>query len=110
LQFPERRKRRGQNDDENTVAHAPEIIRESLESQLHHPAEQLSVLYLVPISLLLNYSSATLRDGQKSLARKLRKRATDLLARLDSGSMEQIAVSVSDLRAARWHLKISSPE
>jgi hypothetical protein len=52
-------------------------------------------------SLLLDYSSATLRAGQKSLSRKLRKRASDLLARLNSRSTEEMTVSVSALRAAK---------
>jgi tetratricopeptide (TPR) repeat protein len=49
-------------------------------------------------SLLLDYSSATLRAGKKSLSRKLRRRAMDLLARLKSPSRDQMTVSLSDLR------------
>jgi hypothetical protein len=52
-------------------------------------------------SLLLDYSSATLRAGKKSLSRKLRRRATDLLARLKSRSRDQMTVSLSDLRVAQ---------
>jgi len=51
--------------------------------------------------LLLDYSSASLRAGNKSLSRKLRKRATELLARLNSQSPDQMTVSVRDLRAAK---------
>jgi tetratricopeptide (TPR) repeat protein len=52
-------------------------------------------------SLLLDYSSATLRAGNKSLSRKLRKRATELLERLKSRSPGQMTVSVRALRAAQ---------
>ena len=52
-------------------------------------------------SLLLDYSSATLRAGKKSLSRKLRRRAMDLLARLKSPSRDQMTVSLSDLRVAQ---------
>jgi tetratricopeptide (TPR) repeat protein len=48
-------------------------------------------------SLLLDYSSATLRAGNKSLSRKLRKRATDLLARINSRLPDQMTVSLRDL-------------
>jgi tetratricopeptide (TPR) repeat protein len=49
-------------------------------------------------SLLLDYSSATLRAGNKSLARKLRKRATDLLARINRQAPVQMTVSLRDLQ------------
>ncbi len=52
-------------------------------------------------SLLLDYSSATLRAGNKSLSRKLRKRAIDLIERLNSQSADQMTVSVRDLRAGK---------
>lgn len=51
--------------------------------------------------LLLDYASATQRAGNKSLARKLRKRAQELLARLRSQSLPQMTVSLRDLRDAR---------
>ncbi len=51
--------------------------------------------------LLLDYSSATRRAGNKSLSRKLRKRATELLARLSSQAPQQLTVSVRDLLAAK---------
>jgi tetratricopeptide (TPR) repeat protein len=52
-------------------------------------------------SLLLDYSSATLRAGNKSLARKLRKRAAQLIERLNSQATDQMTVSVRDLRDAK---------
>lgn len=51
--------------------------------------------------LLLDYSSVSRRAGKKSLSRKLRQRATALLARLRSQSPDQMTVSVLDLRATR---------
>jgi tetratricopeptide (TPR) repeat protein len=47
--------------------------------------------------LLLDYASATQRAGNKSLARKLRKRAQELLVRLASQSRSQMTVSLRDL-------------
>lgn len=52
-------------------------------------------------SLLLDYSSASLRAGNKSMAHKLRKRAAELVARLKAQSPPQMTVSVRDLRAAK---------
>lgn len=52
--------------------------------------------------VLLDYSSATLRAGNKSLARKLRKRAMDLLARVASNSPAQLTVSLRDLQDANY--------
>jgi tetratricopeptide (TPR) repeat protein len=52
-------------------------------------------------SLLLDYASATQRAGNKSLSRKLRKRAQDLLARLSSRSLSQMTVSLRDLRESK---------
>jgi len=49
-------------------------------------------------SLLLDYASATQRAGNKSLSRKLRKRAQDLLVRLSRQSLEQMTVSLRELR------------
>ena len=48
--------------------------------------------------LLLDYASATERAGNKSLSRKLHKRAQDLLARLSRRSLEQMTVSLHELR------------
>lgn len=50
--------------------------------------------------LLLDYSFATQRAGNKPLSRKLRKRAMDLLAR-PAQSPEQMTVSVMDLLATK---------
>ncbi len=52
-------------------------------------------------SLLLDYSSASLRAGNKSMAHKLRKRAAELVARLKAQSPPQMTVSVRALRAAK---------
>jgi tetratricopeptide (TPR) repeat protein len=49
-------------------------------------------------ALLLDYASATQRAGNKSLARKLRKRAQDLLARLSRQSPGRMTISLRDLR------------
>jgi tetratricopeptide (TPR) repeat protein len=51
--------------------------------------------------LLLDYAAATQRAGNKSLSRKLRKRASDLLARLAGQSPDQLTVSVNSLREIR---------
>jgi hypothetical protein len=48
--------------------------------------------------LLLDYAAATLRAGNKSLSRKLRKRAAELLARFNLQSRDNMTVSVSALR------------
>ncbi|HEX5226102.1 MAG TPA: tetratricopeptide repeat protein [Bryobacteraceae bacterium] len=52
-------------------------------------------------SLLLDYASATQRAGNKSLARKLRKRAEDLIARLRTQLPTPMTVSWRDLRDSR---------
>jgi hypothetical protein len=52
-------------------------------------------------SLLLDYASATQRAGNKGLARKLRKRAEELIARLRSRSTNQMIVSLRDLRSEK---------
>jgi len=51
--------------------------------------------------LLLDYASAATRAGNKSLSRKLRRRAQDLLARLNRQSPADLTVSVRALRAAK---------
>lgn len=48
-------------------------------------------------ALLLDYASATKRAGNKSLARKLRKRAQELIAHLRSQTLGQMTVSLRDL-------------
>ena len=50
------------------------------------------------VRLLLDYAAATLRVGQKSLAHKLRKRAEELCARLQSATPGQFTVSLNALR------------
>jgi tetratricopeptide (TPR) repeat protein len=52
-------------------------------------------------SILFDYAAATLRAGQKSLSRKLRKRAVELLSRQNIESPDQLTVSVRDLRDAK---------
>jgi tetratricopeptide (TPR) repeat protein len=87
----------------NIVVHAGNPI-ESLpyfEQSLLIQERALGEVHPATASLLLDYSFATLRAGKKSLSRKLRKRATDLLARLSSESMDQLTVSVRDLRAGK---------
>jgi tetratricopeptide (TPR) repeat protein len=53
------------------------------------------------VRLLLDYASATQRAGNKSLARKLRKRAEDLLARISRQSLSQMTVSLRDMRDSK---------
>jgi tetratricopeptide (TPR) repeat protein len=48
--------------------------------------------------LLLDYAAATLRAGNKSLSRKLRKRAAELVARFSLQSLDHMTVSVRALR------------
>lgn len=52
-------------------------------------------------SLLLDYASATQRAGNRSLARRLRKRAEELIERLRSRSLPQVTVSLRDLRGEK---------
>lgn len=52
-------------------------------------------------ALLLDYASATQRAGNKSLARKLRKRAEDLIERLRRQLPSQMTVSLRELRDAK---------
>jgi hypothetical protein len=58
--------------------------------------ERLGADHPVTANLLLDYASATERAGNKSLSRKLRKRAQDLLTRL-SQAPDQMTVSFRDL-------------
>jgi tetratricopeptide (TPR) repeat protein len=51
--------------------------------------------------LLFDYAAATLRAGQRSLARKLRKRAEEMIARLHRESPDQFTVSLNSLRDSR---------
>ena len=50
------------------------------------------------VRILLDYAAATLRAGQKSLAHKLRKRAEELYARLQTVTPGQFTVSLNALR------------
>jgi tetratricopeptide (TPR) repeat protein len=87
----------------NIVANAgnPTDALPYFEQSLVIQEKTLGEVHPAMASLLLDYSSATLRAGKKSLSRKLRRRATDLLARLKSRSTDDMTVSVSDLRAAK---------
>jgi tetratricopeptide (TPR) repeat protein len=71
------------------------------EQSLGLQEKTLGFDYPATAELLLDYSRASLQAGDKSLARKLRKRAVQLLARLNSQSNEQLTVSLSELRAAK---------
>jgi len=53
------------------------------------------------VGLLFDYAAATLRAGQESLARKLRKRADEMLARLHSELPGQFTVSLNSLRESQ---------
>lgn len=52
-------------------------------------------------SLLLDYASATQRAGNKSLARRLRKRAEELIERLRRQLPNQMTVSLRELRSEK---------
>ena len=71
------------------------------EQSLGLQEKTLGSYYPATAELLLDYSHASLQAGNKPLARKLRKRAMELLARLNSQSTEHLTVSLSDLRAAK---------
>jgi tetratricopeptide (TPR) repeat protein len=68
------------------------------EQSLKLEEKALGEEHLATASLLLDYASATQRAGDKSLARKLRKRASELIARLRTQSPSQLTVSLRDLR------------
>jgi tetratricopeptide (TPR) repeat protein len=86
----------------NIVAagHAPDSLP-YFEASLAIQEKTFGADHLATVGLLLDYSSATLRAGNKSLSRKLSKRAIDLLAKLNSQSPDQMTVSLRDLRAAK---------
>lgn len=71
------------------------------EQSLAIQEKTLGVEHPENASLLLDYASATQRAGNKSLSRKLRKRAEDLITRLRSQSLGQMTVSVRSLRDAK---------
>jgi tetratricopeptide (TPR) repeat protein len=87
----------------NIVAKAgnPAEALRYFEQSLRIHEKTLGADHPATASLLLEYSSASLRAGNKSLAGRLRKRATDLAARLKSQSPPQMTVSVNDLRALK---------
>jgi tetratricopeptide (TPR) repeat protein len=71
------------------------------ESLVIHDAK-LGAEHPSTAGLLLDYAAVTKRAGNKSLSRKLRKRAQDLLARLGrQPSLGQMTVSLRDLRNSR---------
>ncbi len=71
------------------------------EQSLAIQEKTLGAEHLATAGLLLDYASATRRAGNPSLARKLRKRAMDLLARRNSQALDQMTVSLRDLRASK---------
>jgi hypothetical protein len=68
------------------------------EQSLEIQEEALGSVHPETALLLLDYAAATLRAGQKSLARNLRKRAHDMLVRLHSEVPGQFTVSLNSLR------------
>jgi tetratricopeptide (TPR) repeat protein len=71
------------------------------EESLNIQEKTLGCEHPATARLLLDYAAATLRAGQKAMARKLRKRAEELLARLQSVAPGQFTVSVNSLREAQ---------
>ncbi len=71
------------------------------EQSLAIQEKTLGAEHLATAGLLLDYASATRRAGNNSLARKLRKRAMELLARRNSQAFDQMTVSVQGLRASK---------
>jgi tetratricopeptide (TPR) repeat protein len=71
------------------------------EQSLHLQEKTLGTEYPATAGLLLDYASATRRSGNKSLSRKLRKRAAGLLARMNMQIPNQLTVSVQSLRETR---------
>ena len=68
------------------------------EQSLDIQEKTLGAAHPATATLLLDYASATQRAGNRSLSRKLRKRAQDLLTRLRTQSLSQMTVSLRDLR------------
>lgn len=81
----------------NTPADSVPYFQQSLMIQ----EKMLGAEHPTTASLLLDYASATQRAGNKSLARKLRKRAQDLILRLSRQVPTQMTVSLRDLRSER---------
>lgn len=63
--------------------------------------DRLGAEHPATANLLMDYASATKRAGNKSLSRKLYKRAQDLLAKISTRSLGQMTVSLRDLRDSR---------
>jgi len=60
--------------------------------------DRLGAEHPATANLLMDYASATKRAGNKSLSRKLYKRAQELLAKIGTRSLGQMTVSLRDLR------------
>jgi tetratricopeptide (TPR) repeat protein len=80
--------------------------RGSAADSLHYFEESLTIQEKIlgaehpgTADLLQDYASAAMRAGNKSLSRKLRRRAKELLARLSRQSPEDLTVSVRALQA-----------
>jgi len=71
------------------------------EQSLEIREKALGSIHPATALLLLDYAAATLRAGQKALARKLRKRADEILARVRSDVPGQFTVSLNSLRDSR---------
>jgi tetratricopeptide (TPR) repeat protein len=71
------------------------------EKSLTIQEKALGAEHPVTVLLLRDYASAAMRAGNKSLSRKLRGRANELLARLNRESPEKLTVSVGALSAAK---------
>ncbi len=87
----------------NIVATAgqPADALQYFEQSLAIQEKTLGAEHLATAGLLLDYASATRRAGNSSLARKLRRRAMQLLARRNSQALDQMTVSLRDLRASK---------
>jgi tetratricopeptide (TPR) repeat protein len=71
------------------------------EQSLSIQEQILGAEHPVTANLLLDYASAAMRAGNKSLSRKLHKRAVELRARINRQSLEDLTVSARSLSAAR---------
>ena len=71
------------------------------EKSLEVQEKTLGAEHPITAELLLDYASAAVSAGNKSLSRKLRRRAKELLAHLNRLSPEELTVSVRALRSAK---------
>jgi tetratricopeptide (TPR) repeat protein len=71
------------------------------EKSLTIQEKALGAEHPTTVTVLLEYASAAMQAGEKSLSRKLRVRAKELLARLNRQSPEDLTVSVHALSAAK---------